>query len=556
VATAQTLEMAKPTKRDLDTEIGVQIRGMPFSEAFAGSDHVLIRSSEPTVKQLVEMRRNDGQARGLFRLLTMPVRAAAKRATWVPADGGDKEAKFAEELLTTPFVLGGMKTSFQRVVAQMLLAVMDGFSPFELVYTIPKKGPLKGKIALSKIAYRPSETIQFLVNDVGDFEGLRQRTTAPGGRYIDEKIDADHSLYYACGDEENPFYGVSYFNAAFYHYDKKIKLYYLAHLAAQHRAVGSRVGKYPTSASPNEIAQFRKALSDFGLAQAMSFPDKGWTVEELGLRIGDFPFMDFVNHHNSQMSKSVLAPFLDDAQGGQKSLVDFGGQSDSMYHTLINVLVAELETLINETLVPRFIDWNFGTDKYPQIKFGSFTDEQKKSINDTFDKLATAGTNANVTRPFLLELEMRMAEEMGLEIDYKKIEEALKKQEELTLQHFMDEAAIPPMERPFQAVGAQAADQQQGAAQNAQWMPGPQPGMMPGAPPPPPGKPGGGPPGAAARGVPGKSGKPGAQPVYPALPSKLSAARASETWLHDDAPLALSWAEFREVEDSLAVLRT
>lgn len=547
---SSTAEMAKPTVRELDQEMGVQLKGLPFVEPFE-KDYVLLRTSEPSVKQLVEMRRNDGQARGLFRLLTMPVRAAAQRATWVPADGGDKEASFAEELLTTPVAMGGMKTSFQRVIAQMLLAVMDGFSAFEMVYTVPKKGPLEGKLALSKIAYRPSETIHFLVDDVGEFQGFRQRTTSPGGRFIDVKVDKDYALYYACGDEENPFYGVSYFNAAFYHYDKKVKLYYLAHLAAQHRAVGSRLGKYPVSATPGEIVAFRRALADFGLAQALSVPDKGYSVEDLGKSLGDFPFMDFVNHHNSQMSKSVLAPFLDDAQGGQKSLVDFGGQSDSMYHSLINVLISDMETLINQTLIPRFIDWNFGSDKYPLIKFGSFTDDQKRAINETFDKLATAGTSANVTRPFLLELEKRMAEEMGLEIDYKKITEALDKQEELSLQHFMEEAAIPPNERPFQAVGANPADQQQGVAQNAQWMPGPQPMPMPGAS----GLPGQKPPPGAGPGMPGAPGakppKPG-KPKYPALPSQLSVpVSAQDTWLHDDAPVSLTWAEFSSVDASL-----
>ena len=522
-------EIAKPSKSDLDTEFGVYIAGLPFSEPYDGKSHVLLRVSEPSIRQLVEMRRNDGQARALYRLITMPVRAAAMRATWVAADGGEKEAKFAEDLLTLPFVSGGMRTPFQKVLGQLLLAISDGFAPFELVYTVPKRGPLQGKITLSKIAYRPCETVQFLVSDNGDFEGLRQRTTGPNGRYVDEKIDKDSAFYYACGDDENPFYGVSYFNAAFYHYDKKVKLYYLAHLAAQHRAVGSRLGKYPPGASPVELAAFRKALANFGLAQSVTVPDKGWSVEDLGKQLGDFPFMEFINHHNSQMSKSVMAPFLDDDQGGQKSLVDFGGQTDSLYMTMIGVIVAELEDLINNVLLPRFIDWNFGTQKYPKIKFGPFTDEQKASIKETFDKLVTAGQSANVTRPFLLELEKYMSEEMGLDIDYEKITEALEKQEEATLEHFMQEAAQPPMVQPFQPIGTAPADRQQGVPPQAQWLPGPQPLLPPGQA------------GASPNGQPVKK-------KFPALPSQLTASEipSDKAWLHADAPIALSWADWRE----------
>lgn len=550
VTKIQPGEMAKPTATELNEEMGVQIRGMPFSEVFASGDYVLIRNQEPTVQQLVEMRRNDGQARGLFRLLTMPVRAAARKLTWLPDDGGDKEAKFAEDLLLTPTVSGGMQTPFAKVISQMLIAVVDGFAPFEFVYNVPKRGPLQGKYALSKIAYRPSETIQFLINENGDFNGLRQRTAAPGGRYLDVKIEKENSLYYACSEDENPFYGISFFNAAFYHYDKKIKMYYLAHLAAQHRAVGSRLGKYPPGASPKEIAAFRKGLADFGLAQSMSVPDKGYSVEDLGKSLGDFPFMDFINHHNSQMSKSVLAPFMDDAQGGQKSLVDFGGQTESMHQTLINVLISDLEDLINTWIIPRFIDWNFGSHKYPTVKFGAFNEDQKKSISDTFDKLAGAGPSANVTRRFLLELEKYMAGEMGLEIDYQEISKALEKQDKAALDHFMQDLATPPQQRPFQPIGANPADQQQGVPSAQQWLPGPEGAGSPqqGA---------GSPQQGAGSPQQGPVGSPKQGGSFPALPSQLSAdgIPAASTWLHEDAPISLSWAEWssaRELVESVS----
>lgn len=466
-------ELPKPKKGDLGQEMGVRLTGMPFAEAFHDGSFLLPRTEVPTVRQLAEMRRQDGQARALFRLLTMPARAAAKRASWIPAEGGDKEAKFAEQLYTLPSVSGGMKTSFTRAVSQMLLATVDGFAPFELVYTSPKKGPLKGKITLDKIAYRPAETVSFAITETGDYDGFQQRTVAPNGKVIDVKIEKENSIYYACGEEENPFYGVSYFNAAFYHYDKKIKLYYLAHLAAQHRAVGSRLGKYPANANPGEIAAFRAALQDFGLAQSVTVPDKGWTVEDLGRSLGDFPFMDFINHHNSQMSKSVLSQFLDDQQGGQTPLVSFGSGSNDMYLVLVNVIISELETLFNDWLTPRFIDWNFrGSDKYPQIKFGAFSEEQKEAIKATFDKLSSAGTGANVTRRFMFELERHMAGEMGLDIEYEKISKALEKQDEAALKHFVEGASMPPNQPPFQPIPPNPADQEQGVPAQQQWVPG------------------------------------------------------------------------------------
>ncbi len=50
------------------------------------------------------------------------------------------------------------------------------------------------------------------------------------GRTIDVKIPKNTALYFANEEAERPFYGVPMFEAAFYHYDKKVKLYYIAHL--------------------------------------------------------------------------------------------------------------------------------------------------------------------------------------------------------------------------------------------------------------------------------------------------------------------------------------
>jgi hypothetical protein len=234
--------------------------------------------------------------------------------------------------------------------------------------------------------------------------------------------------------------------------------------------------------------------------------------------------MDFVNHHNSQMSKSVLAPFLDDAQGGEKSLVDFGGQTDSLYLMLVRTLISEMESLFNDWLIPRFIDWNFGSEKYPKMKFGSFSDEQLRAIHNTFDKLSTAGQSAAVTRPFLLELEKTMAEEMGFDLDYKRFTEALEKQTDLTLQHFEEDLAAPPKQTPFQpAIGTAPADKEPDVPAKQQWLPN---NEAPAEQPP------GSPPGAASR-----------QP--PALPSQLSAPGVSalRTWMERDEEPAVTAAD-------------
>ncbi len=409
-------------KPKAEVEVGVSAF-LPFVTPYQNAWEAW-RDDQVTVRQLKAMRETDGQARALYRLITLPIRAALRTATYMPesqVDGGDDEATFIEQMLTLPASAGGMTVSFNAVIAQLLLAVFHGFSAFELVYWVPTRGPLKGKWTLKKIAARPPETLTFLLDDKSEFAGFRQRTIYQS-RSVDVVIPPEHSFYYACNEEEKPFYGQSYFISAFHHWDKKFRLYTIAHIAAQRAAVGTRVGTMPKSPSRDEKDDFKKALSDLGVAQWMTIPDD-YKVESLR-EAGTFDFLSYINHHNSQMSKSVLAAFFDDSQGtgGDASLIDFGRQSDALFMMMLNTIMGEVEEVVNNKIIPRFIDWNFGTGKYPKFQFGSLTEEQKAAIVDIFKTLAVAGQSLTISPEFVHELEKEVADSIGLEIDWETVE--------------------------------------------------------------------------------------------------------------------------------------
>jgi len=414
-------DMATPKPRSM-VQVGFD-DNMPFTEPYNGS-HLVHKHSEVTVQQLVRMRRTDGQARALYRLVTLPIRAALQTATFVPAqieEGGESEAEFIEQLFTLPPNAGGMSVPLTRVIAQMLQAVFDGYSPFEMVFWQPKTGPLKNKWTLKKLNYLPADTVKFLVTEDGSFDGFRQVTQKPGGKILDVKIPREACVYYAAQEEENKFYGLSYFESAYYHYDKKVKLYYLMHLAAQRSAVGTRVGTVPEDHDPAELAAFRQGISDIGVAQWMTKPET--YLVELLKETGNFDFLSYINHHNSQMSKSILAAFFDENQGtgGDASLVDFGKQTDSLFVMMLQTIMTEIASIINHYIIPRFIDWNFKSGKYPEFRWGPFTDDDKDAIQEIFKAIAGI-QGGNFTPEFAREIEKKISDQLGLEIDYETIE--------------------------------------------------------------------------------------------------------------------------------------
>lgn len=420
-----------PAIEALGVQIGTE-QNLPFSLPYAAAtndDEQLYEQFQedtqhlhgPNVRQLIAMRRTDGQARALYRLLTLPIKAALNNATFQPTDGGTKEAEFITKVFSLPQEQGGMSVTFQRVMAQLLMGLFDGFSAFEQVFWMPTFGPLKGKYTLKSLSYRPSETVSFVTDVKGNFRGFRQRAYL-NGRAYDVHIPAENSFYYAAQEEERKFYGVSYFQSAFYHYDKKVKLYFTAHLAAQRSAVGTRIGTVPGTATQMAKNDFAKNLSNLSFAQWMMMPD-GFKVDLL--KDGaPFDFLNLINHHNSQMSKSILAAFFDASQGGgsnDASLIGIATPGDETFMMMLQAIMDDIAASINHYILPNLIDWNFNGGKYPKFTWGQLTDSQKETVAKTFNALAIA-PQPNVTPEFLRKLEKHMAEDMGLQIDYDEID--------------------------------------------------------------------------------------------------------------------------------------
>jgi hypothetical protein len=417
--------MAKSVSPQREAEIGVSAAlsiGGDIGWGSLGDTSEVGRTGLVSLEDLVMMRRRDGRARALMRLLTLPILKALEGAEWVaPNDEVDAEdeVEFANAMFFTPPPGGGMVTPLSQVLRQTLLSFSDGFSVFEEVRHVPVEGPLAGKVALRKLAYRDPTTVRFKCDARGGFDGVRQVASFQG-RSIDVTIPAEKVWFYTCQGEENPFYGVSLFEAAWTHYDIKRKLYYIAHLAAQFAAVPARVGEVPAQASPKEIAAFRKALQDFALNTAMMHPS-GFKVS-FQANTASFDFLKLIDHHNHMMSQSVLAGFLD--SGARPALVQIndGDPELDMFVLALQAVMQEIAESWTYHLMSYYIDVNFGTGVYPKFRFGALTKEDTAAVADAFRTVITASV-LNSTPEFVREVEKRMSEALGLDLNYEEIEQ-------------------------------------------------------------------------------------------------------------------------------------
>jgi hypothetical protein len=415
--------------------------------------HTVLHKPTVTIDQLTEMRRRDGQAKALIQLVTLPLRLALMAGEWIAPDDeteGGQEVEFANNVWNTPPIMGGMTTPKSKVIRQILLALIDGFAAFELVHDVAEKGPFKGKIYPRKIAYRDPRTIKFKVDDNGGYVGFQQTTTTFNGEYLDKFFGRDKTFVFTQHDEFNPYYGVSLFESAYPHFDAKRKLYYIAHLAAQFAAVPGRVGTVAPGAKAKDIAAFRQALMNFAFNGSMVAPPE-YEVHPFNPSSG-FDFLKLIDHHNHQMSKSILAPFFDQEQ--RTVLIENNAQNDSDADLFLQCLVSISDNVaenLTHYLMPKYINWNFGTEVYPVFKPGQLSDSARKAIVNLFNTIVVSGV-LNCTPEMVREMEKKMAEEMGLDIDYAEIEK-----KELEAAEAQQKQAEEQMKMQQEAVAAGAA---------------------------------------------------------------------------------------------------
>lgn len=467
-----TIEPAKKLTRetvDVGKELGI-INLLPTTAWFdwsggqtkPGTMAVGRDALAPTQDELVFMLRRDGQAQALFNLLTLPIRAAFSQSEWIEPDGGaEEETKFANDMWKLPPMAGGMSVSSSMFLRQTLLALPYGFSAFEIVRKYAEDGPNKGKVVLDFMGYRDPRTVTFLVDDHGKFKGFRQVTNI-GGRSINTVIKPENAWYFSAKEEENPYYGISYFESAFQHYQAKRKLYYIGELAAQLAAVPGRVGTIPLSASPRQIDEFKRSLANFAFNTAMVIPPN-FEVDTINSNSG-FKFTELIDHHNTMMAGSILAKFIQ--QDDRAVLIDNGkgDASADLFIQLLEAITAEISDSWTNKLMPQFIDINFGSGKYPVHRFAPLTDENKEAIMELF-KVFIPATSLNCTPEFVRITEEKMADRLGYDIDY---EEVARKEAEIATKQQAQMEADAKFERQLQLQQAQSTPNGNGAPKPGQ----------------------------------------------------------------------------------------
>jgi hypothetical protein len=364
-----------------------------------------------TISQYIRMQNNDGTVRAITRLFAMPIQSTQIKI--LPEAGGSKEKEFIETVLMGPQYEGGMSMPLPFIIADMTRAMFEGYRLYEKVAQVIKQGPYKGLIGWRKLAIRNSETIKIRSDEKGGFLGAHQ-TASFGMKTVDINIPPEKCFLFTFQKERHPLYGESILKTAYYHYDKKHKLYYLAHKKAEMDAVGLKILKLSKPISEAEVEAAETAIDSIGANTRVTIP-QGFDLE-INRATSGYDVMGLIRHHDSQILISTLTQAMNLGSSGQYDYPYGSGyktQSQFIMQMLESVM-RSIEYTINEWVIPPLIDWNFGTGKYPKMKMMPLKDEVQSYLFAIFEDLIKKDP-ALIPPDFLSKITNDVAERLGIE---------------------------------------------------------------------------------------------------------------------------------------------
>jgi len=355
----------------------------------------------------IQMQENDGEVAAIVKLLSLPIQSTP--ISIVPAKNDRGERDFIETVFTAPEYMGGMSTPLPFLIADMTRAIFEGFRFYEKVPQIIDKGKYKGKIGWRKLAPRDAQTIKLRTDEHGGFNGAFQRATF-GSKTVSVVIPPEKSMLFTFRKEKHWLYGESILKAAYYHYDKKHKLYYIAHKKAEVEALGLKILRINQNITPSERTKAEEVVDTIGINSRITLPPG---IElEINRETGGFDVMPLIEHHNLQMARSALASAIDQV----KYAYPYGrGTTQSQFLIMaIHSIMRQMESTLNTYAVAPLIDWNFGSNAYPQIKFSDLSVANQVLLNDVFN-LIMRRRDTMIPDGFIEEVTKRIAKKLNLE---------------------------------------------------------------------------------------------------------------------------------------------
>ncbi len=316
------------------------------------------------LKTYDRMRKNDGQVRGILRLVKTPVLAAR---WYVDTEDESKRGEIIRDHIQN-CLFKYMTTSFPEFLTEICAMLDFGYYPFEKVFDFRD-----GKVIWRKFAPRhPMDVVHWNFDEHG---GPRSVTVRDALNILREvEIPMYKLALFTYDKEAGNVTGVSVLRSAYKHWYYKENFYKIDAVQKERHGVGVPIIKLPSGFNTKDASlaeEMGRNLRTNEKAHIVLPPF--WEIMMLKMEGNPVDALKSAEHHDLMIARNILAQFMNQAGGGN-SIVS---QQD-MFLKATRYIADTIRDVINRYCIPQLVMWNWGErDIYPELcvrRIGDTTD--------------------------------------------------------------------------------------------------------------------------------------------------------------------------------------
>lgn len=292
------------------------------------------------------MRRNDAQVRMSMRLVKTPILGA--RWYMEPASDSPQDRKVAEFVWNC--MTKYMSISFPQIISEALLMMDFGWYSFEKVFAMRN-----GQLVWKKFAPRHPLDLEEWVHDAhGGPKALR--FYGPIDAFDSVRIPIEKMLVFTFDKEGGNMEGVSALRSAYKHWYFKENLYKIDAIQKERHGIGIPIIKLPAGFTPQD-----RAIAD-NLGRNLRTNEKAhvvlppmWEIVFAKLEGQPVNCLESIAHHDMQITRNILAPFMNDEAGDTQELFMKGTR----------YIAETIRDVFNKYAINELVRLNFGEDVEP-----------------------------------------------------------------------------------------------------------------------------------------------------------------------------------------------
>ncbi|MET4003866.1 phage gp29-like protein/2'-5' RNA ligase [Arthrobacter sp. UYCu511] len=327
-----------------------------------------------------EMRRSDATVGASLRAVKLPIKST--KFFMNPATDDDLDVQISEFVNWNLFE----RLKWKQVLGEILTHLEFGFSVHEMVFGVETVEGVE-RVVLIKLAFRKQTSVSSWEADKTT-PGVTFRkadgTTVP--------IPLEKIVVFTNEQEGDNYEGRSILRTAYKHWFYVDKYYQIDAVGHERHSLGVVKIKHPTSATDTQRRSARAAARNLRASEESYIEEpQGWDINFMDMQGNSLKdIQPSINRHDRQITKSVLAQFLEIGSSGSS-----GTRSTSEDHReLFNQSVQAVLDYVKDTMgyvVKTLVDLNFNVDAYPTVGSGKVDQKSIGVLAEALSKFNAAG---------------------------------------------------------------------------------------------------------------------------------------------------------------------